>query len=234
MRQLTQARTPQQNGVAERRNQTLVEKMCSMLIGSKAPGYLWNEAVNTANYLVNRGPTRANQGVTPEEQYSGHIPKVDHLRTWGCVAYVHVPKSDRHKLDSKTMAYRFIGYDDQTKAFRLYLPDKKKVVISKDVMFDEDNFELKHPIAPEPLDHLSILDFSMPSTEPPTAAPINLDMPLPDCGQDHSFPQSPTLEDLSSSGATPVGSPGPVRDVPIDQTTAPLLESFPVATSSPG
>ena len=201
-----------------------MEKMRSMLIGSKAPGYLWSEAVNTANYLVNRGPTRANQGVTPEERYSGKIPKVDHLRTWGCVAYVHVPKSDRNKLDSKTMAGRFVGYDDQTKAFRLYLPDKKKVALSKDVTFDEENFDLKQTVSTEHSNHLSILDFTMPSTASIDVTPINQDIQIQANDQAQSFPKGTTLEDLPCSGAALEGFSPAVREVRIEPPTDPLLE----------
>jgi hypothetical protein len=101
--QLTQARTPNQNGVAERRNRTIVEKARSMLYDSKIPLFLWPELINSTNYLVNRSSTKANKGMTLEEKYSGKIPRADHLRMFGSLCFVHVPKEDRGKLQSKTI-----------------------------------------------------------------------------------------------------------------------------------
>ena len=77
------ALTPQQNGVSERRNRTLIEKTRAMSHASKLPGYLWTKAVNTANYLVNISPTRANGGMTPDEKYYNIKPSVKHLRVFG-------------------------------------------------------------------------------------------------------------------------------------------------------
>jgi hypothetical protein len=100
--ELTQASTPQQNGISERRNRTIIERARSLCHECNLPTFLWTEAVATANYLVNRSPTRANGGMTPEEKYSGTKPKVNHLRIFGSLAYLHVPKENRKKLDSKT------------------------------------------------------------------------------------------------------------------------------------
>ena len=102
-RELTQAHTPQQNGVSERRNRTIVERAHSMSSDCRLPTYLWSEAISHAQYLINRSPTRANRGSTPEAKYTGKIPNISNLRIFGCVAYVHVPKERRRKLDSKTI-----------------------------------------------------------------------------------------------------------------------------------
>jgi hypothetical protein len=68
-RQFTQAFILQQNRVAERPNKMIMEQARNMILHCKLPGYLWNEAVNIANFLVNCSPTFANQGMTPEEKY---------------------------------------------------------------------------------------------------------------------------------------------------------------------
>ena len=73
-----------------------------MAVAAKLPGYLWTEVINTANYIVNRSPTSANLGKTPEERYTGKIPNVTHLKIFGSIAFVHIPKTDRKKLDTKT------------------------------------------------------------------------------------------------------------------------------------
>ena len=94
------------------------------------------------------------------------------------MAYLHAPKSDKNKLDNKTMACMINDYDEQTKAFRLYLPDKKKIAINKNVTFDEDRFSLEHSASTKPIDQPNILDFSMPPEEPmPNLEPaLNLDL----------------------------------------------------------
>ena len=137
-RELTQARTPQQNGVSERRNRTIMERARSLAADANLPTYLWSEAVATATYLVNRSPTRANSGIPPESKYSGTKSDLHHLKIFGCIAHVHVPKEDRNKLDSKTQRCLFVGYDSETKAYRLYDPRRRRVILSRDVVFDEE------------------------------------------------------------------------------------------------
>ena len=100
--ELTIPHTPQQNGVAERLNRTLIEGVRTMLADSKLPHRFWAEALSTAVYLRNRSPTKALEGVTPHEAWSGTKPDVSSLRVFGCSAYAHVPKAERRKLDSKT------------------------------------------------------------------------------------------------------------------------------------
>jgi hypothetical protein len=78
-RELTQASTPQQNGISERRNKTLIERARSLSHECNLSTFLWTEAVATANYLVNRSPTKANGGMTSKEKYSCTKPSVSHL-----------------------------------------------------------------------------------------------------------------------------------------------------------
>ena len=89
--ELTQSYTPHQNGVSERKNRTLLEKARSMFIEARTPNYLWAEAVNTANYLTNRSPTRANGGVSPYQRLFKKPLSLSHLHIFGCIAYVHEP-----------------------------------------------------------------------------------------------------------------------------------------------
>jgi len=135
--ELNQARTPQQNGISKRRNRTIIERTKSISTDCGLPTYLWMDVVSHATYLINRSPTRANAGETPEKMYLGMTPDVSNLKIFGCLAYVHVPKEQRNKLDSKTLACLFLGFDSESKAFRLYDQNRKKVLISCDVVFDE-------------------------------------------------------------------------------------------------
>ncbi|KAH9679844.1 hypothetical protein KPL71_026299 [Citrus sinensis] len=82
--------TPQQNGLAERMDRTIVDKTRCMLINLKLPRCFWAEAVSTACYLVNKSPSAAIDFKTPEEIWSGRPPKFENLRIFGCPAYVHI------------------------------------------------------------------------------------------------------------------------------------------------
>ena len=136
-RELTQAYTPQQNGISERRNRTLMERARSLASDCNLPVMLWSEAVSTTNYLTNHSPTSANGGKIPQEIYSSKIPNISHFRIFGSLAFVHVPKEGRKKLHSKTQSCLFLGYDEESKTFRLFDPEKRKVVLSWDVVCDE-------------------------------------------------------------------------------------------------
>ena len=141
-RQLTTAYTPQQNGVVERRNRTVVEMARCMLKAQALPDPFWAEAVNTAVYILNRSYTKALQGKTPQEAYSGKKPSVLHFRTFGCTCYAHVPDVSRKKLDAKSKKCIFLGYSEESKAYRLYDPEARKILTSRDVVFDEERPQL--------------------------------------------------------------------------------------------
>ena len=130
-------KTPEQNGIAERMNRTLVEAVRCMLSDSKLPKTFWGEALSTAAYVRNRSPTVALQDMTPYEALNGHKPNVKHLRTFGCTSFVHIPKDERDKLDAKSKKCIFLGYGSTTKGYRLFNLDTKKVFHSRDVIFDE-------------------------------------------------------------------------------------------------
>jgi hypothetical protein len=95
----------------------------------------WAEVVGTACYLVNRSPSSALDDKTPHEIWSGKKPSLQHLKVFGCDAYVHVPKENRSKLDKKAEKCIFIGYKDGVKGYKLWNPETKKTVYSRDVVF---------------------------------------------------------------------------------------------------
>ena len=144
--ELTVPKTPEQNGVAERLNRTLVEAVRCMLCDSKLPQCFWAEAVSTAVYLRNRSPTKAVDGSTPIEAWTGEKPRLDHLRRFGCAAFAHIPKDERRKLDSKAKKCILVGYGVSTKGYRLYDFEKKRAFFSRDVVFNEEEDGLKKEI----------------------------------------------------------------------------------------
>ena len=141
--ELTVPRTPQQNGVAERLNRTLMEAVRSMLVGAKLPQKFWAEALATAVYLRNRSPTKSISDSTPYESWSGRKATANHLKVFGCVAYAHISKEERRKLDPKAKKCILLGYGTTVKGYRLYCPQEGRVFYSRDVIFDEKKYGLE-------------------------------------------------------------------------------------------
>jgi hypothetical protein len=154
----TAPHTPEQDGVSERGIRTVTEGIRSCLHDdqpsseffgeavtnsatnlireSRLPTYLWAEAAQFTVYTLNRVLCKATS-VTPFEAWSNNKPDVSHLRVFGCVAYVHIPKVERRKLDPKSIRCIFIGYCETRKAYRFWDPATKTVKVSRDVTFDE-------------------------------------------------------------------------------------------------
>lgn len=139
--EMSVARCPEQNGVAERMNRTLVESARTMLLHAGLPKPFWAEAVATAAYLRNRMPTSALQDkATPYEKWYGRKPNLSYLKVFGCTAYAHIPDEERRKLDQKAEKLRFVGYAMQSKGYRLYSEKSGQVKIRRNVVFNETDF----------------------------------------------------------------------------------------------
>ncbi|WVZ91404.1 hypothetical protein U9M48_037581 [Paspalum notatum var. saurae] len=136
-RQLTAPYTPQQNGVVERRNQSVMAAARCMLKARNMPGAFWGEAVHTAVFVLNRSPTRSVAGKTPYEAWFGEKPAVHFLRTFGCLAHAKVTRPHLAKLEDRSKKMVFIGYEPGSKAYRLYDPVARRLHVSRDVVFDE-------------------------------------------------------------------------------------------------
>uniref|UniRef100_A0ACD5UHC9 Uncharacterized protein n=1 Tax=Avena sativa TaxID=4498 RepID=A0ACD5UHC9_AVESA len=128
--------SPQQNGVVERRNQTVVGMAQALLKQRGMPAVFWGEAVLTAVYILNRSPTKALDSKTPYEAWHGRTPAVSHLRVFGCLAFA---KELGHigKLDDRSTPGVFIGYAEGSKAYRILDPKTQRVRTARDVVFNE-------------------------------------------------------------------------------------------------
>ena len=135
-RHRTVRNTPQQNGVAERMNQTLLERARCMLSNAGLDRRFWAEAVSTACYLINRGPHTGIQCKTPMEMWSGKAADYSNLKAFGCTAYYHVSEG---KLEPRAKKGVFVGYGDGVKGFRIWSPAEKRVIMSRNVVFDESS-----------------------------------------------------------------------------------------------
>ena len=107
--QHTMTGSPDQNGVAKRRNQTLVDMVRNMLRNSNLPKFLWIDALKTAVYILNRVPTKA-VPKTPFELWKNWKPSLQHMRVWGCPSEVRIYNPHEKKLDPRTLSGFFIGY----------------------------------------------------------------------------------------------------------------------------
>ncbi|KAJ9556613.1 hypothetical protein OSB04_011227 [Centaurea solstitialis] len=210
-------RTPQQNGVAERRNRTLIEAARSMLSEANLATQFWDEAVNTACYTQNRSLIVKRFRRTPYELFHNRKPSIEHLPIFGCVCYILNNKDNLGKFDSKSDDGIFLGYSSISKT---YLPG---IPIADPSPQDlPDGFEESPPsppsqisippiinvtpitqVTPEPDQPTNSEDFSQTTISEP--APTNL---LPD----------PSVNEASTSGQ--VYQPPALRwtkDHPIDQ-----------------
>ncbi|GJZ58124.1 putative ribonuclease H-like domain-containing protein [Tanacetum coccineum] len=137
-REFSVARTPQQNGVAERRNRTLIEAARTMLADSKLPTTFWAEAVNTACYVQNRVLVVKPHNKTPYELFRGRTPSLSFMKPFGCHVTILNTLDHLGKFDGKSDDGFFVGYSLNSKAFRVYNIRTRKVKENLHVRFLED------------------------------------------------------------------------------------------------
>jgi hypothetical protein len=130
---------PQQNGLAERVNLSLCEMARCQMYEAKCSKRMWAEAINTVTEIKNRVPHKALVDKRPQELWSGEKTDVSHFKVFGCVAYMHVPKENRHKWDSKSKRMCFVGYCKESGNYTLIdLSNSKSVIFVRDVIFLEN------------------------------------------------------------------------------------------------
>ncbi|GJQ68313.1 hypothetical protein Trydic_g16908 [Trypoxylus dichotomus] len=150
---LTSPYFPEQNGVSERRNGTLLDMERCLMMQTELPSQVWAEAY-TANYISNRCPTRSLNDRTPYEIWYGKPPNVSYFREFGCTVFCLNRDPAKGKFVPRGKEGKFLGYSEQTKGFRVYLPDERKVIITRDVNFIEESSiisEQLNDFAPEEL-----------------------------------------------------------------------------------
>ena len=110
-RHFTVKGTPQQNGVEERMNKTLAERVRCMRLNAGLPKVIWVETINTANFIINRSPSSTIDFKIPEEVQSGKLVDYSSLKIFGVPAYMHVQSGEHSKLDSKSIKCIFLGFE---------------------------------------------------------------------------------------------------------------------------
>jgi hypothetical protein len=166
-RQLIVPYNPQQNGIAERKNRTICEATKAMMCDQDLPSSLWAKATNAAVYIQNRSPHAILGEKTPEEAFTVENSKVGHLRIFGCPVFIHIPKEKRTKMELSGKKAIFVGYNETSKAYRIYVPHKRFIEVSRDVTFHEEvafkhskesQQDTKMEEPEEPLDQVDTMD----------------------------------------------------------------------------
>ncbi|GJW92394.1 retrovirus-related pol polyprotein from transposon TNT 1-94 [Tanacetum coccineum] len=184
-------RTPQQNGVVERRNRTLVEAARTMLIFSKAPMFLWAEAVATACYTQNRSLIHTRHNKTSYELVHDKKPDLTFFRVFAALCYPTNNSEDLGKLQPKADIGIFVGYAPSRKGYKIYNKRTRRIIETIQVQFDERSLVSAAPAVPVPVN----------SAGTPSSTTIDQDSP----SLSHS-PSSSTLQSLSLNQGVAAGS----------------------------
>ena len=135
--------SPQQNGVAERKNRTLVTCTRATLRTSSMPKHFWQYAMATAAHVINRVPTDANNGKSPFELWNGVVPDISHVRVFGCKAYALKPKKKRSKFSDVSTECVFLGYPFGQKGYLMMDLATKRKFACRSVSFEENEFPFR-------------------------------------------------------------------------------------------
>ena len=201
--EFTVPETPQQNGVAERFNRTLVEMGRCLLIQAKLPKKYWVRALSTATHIRNLTlSVNSNEGKSPFEVFSGKAPRRNHLRVFGCTAYVRKRKKSFKKLDPRSVKAKFIGYNDRSTAYVLQEFDTRKIIRARNVLFKEEEIR-------------SVSEMNNP-TETILGCP-NLDFDGPDVKElGQTVNENPVEDEVGEHGEVPQGQPeNDAEDAPL-------------------
>jgi hypothetical protein len=130
---------PQQNGVVERKNRTLLDMERTMLDEYNTPDWFWAEAVNTACYAINRLYLHRIFKKTSYELLTDKKPNVSYFRVFGSKCFILVKRSRKSKFAPKAVEGFLLGYDSNTRAYRVFNKSSRLVEVSCDIVFDETN-----------------------------------------------------------------------------------------------
>ena len=193
--------TPERNGVAERRNRSLLDITRCVLLNRNLPAHLWGEAVKAAADLLNMRSTNKHPDKTPNEFFCSKKPSVSHLRIFGSLVFAHIPKPSRSKLEPRSEQCILLSFDESARAYRCYRPSTRKVFLFRDVVIDETTSTLPPP------------------SQDQAVAPTDISAP------------TTTEELRSSSSSTPAGSTVQSQQAPeepISDTPDPPTPSTPL------
>jgi hypothetical protein len=146
--------TPSQNGVSERSNRTVMEAARCMLHSSNAPLWLWSESVKYAAYILNRVPSKEKLK-TPYELFFRTKPNVSNIKIFGSRTFILDLGKERKKIDDKSLEGMLVGFDEDRKGYRVYVPSKKRIIVSAHVQIDENTMyshNMENPVTSSLID----------------------------------------------------------------------------------
>uniref|UniRef100_A0AAV1U5Z9 Integrase catalytic domain-containing protein n=1 Tax=Peronospora matthiolae TaxID=2874970 RepID=A0AAV1U5Z9_9STRA len=184
---------PEQNGMAERMNRTLVEMTRCMLKESGLDKSYWCEALMTAADIRNILPNASNKSSSPHEMVFKKVPRIDHMRVFGAQCYAHVAKEKRKKLDDSGVRCFFLGYAKDQKAYRLLNADDGSIVISRSVTFAEHSVSKASKSK-----YTRLFDVIEEEESVEASLPDNEDIPAPVTEEELRTPTTSSAEQLSS------------------------------------
>jgi hypothetical protein len=117
---------------------SIIEATKAMIHDHNLPMIMWAEASMTTVYVQNMSPHQILMNIIPEEAFTGVKPEVGHCRIFGCPIYIHVPKEKTTKLDPSGRKGVFVGYNESSKAYQIYIPGQRQIEVSRDVTFEEE------------------------------------------------------------------------------------------------
>jgi hypothetical protein len=148
--------TPQQNGVVERKNRMLIDKARMMLGEFKTPERFWSEVVNTACHTINRLYLHRLLKKTSYKLLTGNKLNVSYFRVFGSKCYILVKEGRHSKFAPKAVERFLLGYDSNTKAYRVFNKSSGLVEVSSDVVFDETNGSAREQVDLDDVDEEEI------------------------------------------------------------------------------
>ena len=210
IRRLTVHDSPQSNGIAKRCNGVLLGHARALLIDSGLPKFLWKEAMRFSMWIRNRTTTHHLDGQTPYEVLYGVKPEIGGIHLWG--SRVWVRSLTVGKLDPRGREGRFVGYDAESKGFRVYWTDSRTIGVERDLIFEDRPMDGELILLPDtsvtkgrPKPTSTIQPPTAEPTIPPPVAPISpADIPLPPANDD---------ELVENEAPTPVPASSPTPDV---------------------
>ena len=212
MHTTTTPHTPQHNGIAERMNRTLLVTTRALLHAAGAPPILWAEAVNYAAIIHNHRTRKALGDKSPFTVLHNAATDSSKLRVWGCDAHVMVYESKQSKLGARTWKGMFTGISEQQNAWRIYDAINNKMVVTRDVVFNEQQFTISHQCYEHWHSSLDGDDYDTTNTDADWSSSLDIDASTIPVGYKHGLP-SQSSRNTTQSSLAPMPATG-TRNLP--------------------